>query len=322
MEKNLKKPKFKKPVFNKKRIERLIKKLFKNAEIISYEKLENGLVHSTFKVNISNPSKKIIVRLSKKKNLDKITKNNKVLNYLHDNNIPAPKIYLQQIYHNQLITIMEFLKGLDAEKFYIKSNQNKKAMILKDAGKTLKRIHNLKIPEFWKHQKHEIKNKRDWVKWTKERIEKYLIFAKKFLPEYYDYLKEELHKFQKTLISEKEKIIFSPLHWDYHLANMNINSKGKITGVFDFDNCMKGHNLADIGQTKYWIWFRMKNPENFRYFLEGYKKRFTKKEIQLINGYFLLHMLAVTRTIWKKQPRLTWIIKEHKKILDQLNDKE
>lgn len=314
----MKQVKFKKPNLNKDRAQRLINKIFKDSKITSYKKLEGGLVHSTFKVKISNPKKDIVVRLSKRKNLDRVTKNNRILDYLNKNKIPAPKIYLQQFYHGQLITVMEFLKGEDAEKAYKTAKQEKRKVILKDVGRILHKIHKLQIPKFWTHQKHEIKNKQEWLRWTKKRIIKYLDFVRLFLPKYYDYLKNELEDFQNILSSDKYKIQLVPLHWDYHLANMNVNSEGKVTGVFDFDNCMKGHNLADMGQTEYWMWFRMENPDNFKYFLGGYKKNFTKNEIKLIHGYFLLHMIAVTRTIWRKQPRLTWIIEEHKKILDNL----
>jgi len=111
---------------------------------------------------------------------------------------------------------------------------------------------------------------------------------------------------------------FVPLHWDYHLSNLKIDSKGRVVGVFDFDNAMKGHNLGDLGQTAYWIRLKEKKEENFKYFLKGYKNQFSKRELKMIKGYFLLHILAVSRSIWFKQKRLGWLIEEHKKMIKEL----
>ena len=108
------------------------------------------------------------------------------------------------------------------------------------------------------------------------------------------------------------------MHWDYHLSNINVNSEGKVTGIFDFDNAMKGHSLGDLGQAFYWLIFEMNDTENFENFLKGYKSKFTKNELKLIRGYFILHLLAVSRTIWFKKKRLGWIIDRHKEILDGL----
>ena len=102
------------------------------------------------------------------------------------------------------------------------------------------------------------------------------------------------------------------------MANLNVGSDSKITGIFDFDNCMKGHNLSDLGQTKYWIMFRMEGNEKLKFFLDSYSDKLSSQDLKLIHGYFLLHLLAVTRTIWRRQPRLSWIIEDHKKILDDL----
>lgn len=311
------KPKFKKPVLNIKRAEMLLRKVYPNSKILSYKKLQGGLVHSTYNVKIANPSKNIVVRLSKKKNREKVRKNNEVLNYLHKHSIPAPEVYLEQIYHGQLVTIMEFLPGKNAEEAYIKSNTKTRKMIVENVGKTLKQIHNLKIQKFWVNQKHEVKNISEWMKWTDHRIKKYLEFFQKNLPEYAPFLEKELNKFRKILTANKNKMEFVPLHWDYHLANINVDREGKVTGIFDFDNCMKGHNLADLGQTKYWFLFIIKNIQGFDNLLAGYKRSWTQTEKKIIHGYFLLHLMAVTRSIWSKQPRLSWIVEEHKKILNE-----
>ncbi|MDD4877616.1 MAG: aminoglycoside phosphotransferase family protein [Candidatus Nanoarchaeia archaeon] len=308
-----------KPKFNERRIEILIRKSFPKAKIKKYEQFSTGLVSPTFKVKITAPNRILVVKLGKLKNKKKIHQNNKILNYLNKSHIPAPKVILENIFDRKFITIMEYSPGNVASKTYGKGNQVLRRKILCNAGKNLRKIHTLKIPPFWIHQHHEIKHQKEWKKWTRLRIDKYLGFFREKLAEYYSFIDINLNEFWNVL--KNEKIDFVPLHWDYHLSNLNVNKKGGITGIFDFDNAMKGHSLGDIGQTAYWIRFKVNDSKNFESFLKGYKRQFTKKEMKLIKGYFLLHLLAVSRTIWFKQNRLGWIIDEHKLILDEFRRK-
>jgi len=306
--------------FNKNKIEILIKKSFPDSAIESYKQFSTGLVSPTFKVQIKNPSKILVVKLGKLKNKHKFHQNNKILNYLNENQIPAPKVFFDGISDKKFISIIDYSSEEVASKIYQKANLQLRKKILIDVGRKLKLIHNLKIPSFWVHQHHEVKNKEEWKKWTKLRIDKYLTFLKNKLNNYYDFLEKELDEFWEIL--EKEKIDFVPLHWDYHLHNINVNTKGEVTGIFDFDNAMKGHGLADLGQSAYWLRFEMNDYEKFDSFLKGYKNKFTRKELKLIRGYYLLHLLAVTRSLWFKQKRLGWIIDRHKEILDEFVKQE
>ena len=255
--------------FNIKKIEKIIQKCFPNAKIKKYEKFSFGLVSPTFKVEIKNPSKILVVKLGKVKNKEKFEKNNKILNYINKKGIPAPKIFFGEVVDRKFVTIMDFALGNVAHKAYENGKMGLRKNILEDVGKKLKLIHNLKIPSFWVHQEHEIKSKKEWKKWTKLRIDKYLKFFKRKLGDYFPFLEKELKDFKEIL--KKEKIDFFDLHWDYHLSNI--------------------------------------------------KKHFTDKELKLIRGYFLLHLLAVSRTIWFRQKRLKWLIDEHKNMIEELRGK-
>jgi Ser/Thr protein kinase RdoA (MazF antagonist) len=302
--------------FNKEKIESIIQKSFPKSNIETYEQFSTGLVSPTFKIKISNPSKILVVKLGKLKNKNRIHQNNKILNNLRDHKIPTPKVYFDGIVNRKFITIMEYSLGNVASNIYKNGNQNLRKNILFNAGKSLRKIHKLKIPPFWIHQHHEIKNQKEWKKWTRLRIDKYLRFFRRKFGSYFDFLEKELNEFWEIL--NDEKIDFVPLHWDYHLSNLNVNSKGEITGIFDFDNAIKGHSLADIGQSNYWLRFNFNHQGQFKEFLKGYGKKFTKKELKLIRGYSLLHLLAVSRTIWFRQKRLDWIINKHKEMIEEL----
>ena len=305
-----------KPKFLESRIESEIRKTFSDSSITSYKKCNSGLVSPTYKVRIKNPQKILAVKIYKTKNHLLAQTNENVSNYLFKRGFPVPQIYSRTLFKKQEIVVMTYIKGKNALLAYRNSSISKKRKILKNLGVLMRRIHTLKIPLRWIHHKHEVRNKKEWINWTRNRIKKYLSFVKENLePDYYLFLIEEFEKFLPLLRTNLE---FVPLHWDYHLDNVLVDSQGNISGLFDFDNAMKGHSLADLGQAKYWVRFTLKDFQAFEYFLKGYGKSVGDKERVLIRGYFLLHIIAVTRSIWLKKKKLKWIIKEHKKILDEL----
>ena len=305
-----------KPKFLESRIENEIRKTFSDSSIISYKKFNSGLVSPTYKVRIKNPQKILVVKIYKAKNHLLAHTNENVSNYLFKMEFPVPQIYSSTLFKKQEIVVMKYIGGKNALSVYKNSSISKKRKILKNLGILMRKLHVLKIPTQWIHHKHEVKNKKEWINWTKNRIKRYLSFAKENLNlKHYLFLKKEFKNFLSLLRKDLE---FVPLHWDYHLDNILVDSQGNISGLFDFDNAMKGHSLADLGQARYWLRFSLKDFQAFEYFLEGYGKSVRDKERTLIRGYCLLHLVAVTRSIWSKKRRLKWIIEEHKNILDEL----
>jgi Ser/Thr protein kinase RdoA (MazF antagonist) len=303
-----------KPKFSKLKSEKEIQKSFPKAKIISYNRFKEGLVNPTYKINIKNPKKTVVIKLYKIENLKNIKKTIEIFDYLSKRKFPVPKIYSNNIFENQGIVVLEHFRGENALELYNKSPNKIKQKLLENSGKLLRRLHKIKIPEFWIHNKHEVKSEKEWIKWTQLRVKKYLKFAKENLDKkYYDFLKEEFQDFLRLL---KKDVNFVPLHWDYHLSNMITTKKGEVVGLLDFDNAMKGHSFADIGQSKYFIRFWSKDYENFDYFLKGYGVK-NKEQEKLIHGYFLLHLVAVTRNIWGKK-KYNWIFKKHHKMLDEV----
>jgi Ser/Thr protein kinase RdoA (MazF antagonist) len=305
--------------FNVKRIEKLLQKNFPNSKLISYRRFKAGLVSPAYKVKITNPKKEVVVKIAKLKRKSSLETSNRCLEHLHEKGIPSPRIYFSGLQNRQFITIMDFVHGNTALEVFKKSNLNIKKRILRNAGKELKKIHSLKIPSFWIHHRHEIKTSSEWRSWTNKRIVKYVEFIKNKWPDLYPGIEKELDFFRHLLKTSKFSLV--ALHWDYHLSNMNVSKQGLITGIFDLDNAMKGHNLADIGQTAYWLHNHLGSNQYLKFFLEGYKSNklnFSNKELNLIKGYEILHILAITRTIWFRQKRLGWLIKKHKKMLKEI----
>ena len=287
---------------------------FPNLKIKSIEKFENGLVSEVYRIKILNSEKEFAFKFFKLKKLDNLKKNNLILNYLDDNKLPSVHVYLEKQFDEFGIVIMECAEGEVLSGFFKDLKDDIKQKFLFNIGEELSKIHNLSIPDFWIHNKHEVKTVQEWKDWTNLRIRKYLNFAKEnFNQEQISFLKEQFSKFERLFANNFELV---PLHWDYHFSNINAKKNGKITAVFDFDNAMKGHNLADIGQAYYWYLFDYKTNKNFDFFLKGYGQKFTIDDKELIYLYFLLFLVTVMRNNWHKE-RLKWLIEEHITILNE-----
>ena len=176
--------------FNQNKVQTLIRKVFPKSSVKCHERFSEGLVNPTFRVRISNPSKTLVVKLGRLKRKSTIKKNNLILNYLSERGIPAPKVYYDGVFDRKFITIMDLAPGENGTSVYKNASQKMKRKILLNSGKALRNIHNLRVPDFWVHQNHEIKNDKEWKSWTKLRIEKYLKFFRKKFEDIYPFLEK------------------------------------------------------------------------------------------------------------------------------------
>ena len=303
-----------KPKFYKKRVEAEIKGSFPDARIVAYERFSKGLVSPTYKVWIDSPKRTLVVKVYKPDNYFNIKKNEEVIKYLRINRFPVPEIFSNKLFDKQGIFVMGFIEGENAMVEYNRASKKIKQKILFNAGKILKKLHSLKGIKSWEHRSHNNKDSKEWIKWTEKRVKKYLDFFKKNVDrKYYLFFSKELKGFLKILKSNSD---FVPLHWDYHLANILVSKEGKVKGLLDFDQTMRGHSLADLGIAKHFLRFESADYENFDYLLKGYG---VTKETQrkLIEGYFFLHLMAITRSLYHKK-KYSWIIKRHYKMFEEI----
>ncbi len=292
-----------------------IHKIFPGATISSTEKFSKGLTSSVYKVEIHNPDKTLAVKFFPKKIEARVEKSAQISNYAGENNIPAPHTYDIVKVDEEGWVVMDCLPGqVASEVWEISANENQDTILI-NSGAMLKRIHDLKIPSFWIHQKHEIASQKEWVEWTNLRIQKYLAAAQKNLDkELSDFLKlkfAELH----DLYNSHPDFRFVPLHWDYHLSNINVDESAEVCGVFDFDNAMKGHDMADIGQAVYWLVMQQKimDTKTFDHLFAGYGK-LSQVDRKFVYLHFLLFLAGVMRSTWPKED-LRWLNDSHVEVL-------
>lgn len=300
---------------DQKRISKVAEKTFPGSKIVSTEKFTKGLVSLVYKLEISNPDKVLVVKFFPKKNEDSVVRAVKISNYLRENSIPSPEVYDIETGDERFV-VMGCLPGVTAYEVWNDKSSTDQLEIIHNAGTMLKRIHNLQAPDFWIHSKHEVASPEEWVEWTKSRIKKYFNIAEEKLDgSLVDFLKLKFSRLEELYESHPD-FRFVPMHWDFHLANINIDSENQICGVLDFDNVMKGHDMADLGQTIYWLLFQ-KNLSDIEVeeLFTGYGNvSETDKEFARLHA--ILFLVGVMRSRWlKNDPSQNWINELHIKIL-------
>lgn len=292
-----------------------IQKIFPEAIIVSVLRFSKGLASSVYKVEIQNPDKTLAIKFFPKKLEESVEKSAKISNYVGERNIPSVHTYDIIKHEEENWSVMDCLPGHVASEVWETASIETRHSILFNSGMMLKRIHELKIPSFWIHQKHEIILKKEWVEWTGLRIQKYLAAAEKNLDrELIDFLRTRFTRLQ-DLYDIYPNFSFVPLHWDYHLSNINVDENGEISGVFDFDNAMKGHDMADIGQTVYWLMTQQKISEKeiLENLFNGYGN-LSKIDSEFVQLHFLLFLAGVMRSTWSKED-LRWLNDNHVEVL-------
>lgn len=294
-----------------------IHKIFPAAALGSVVKFSKGLTSSVYKVEINNPSKTLVVKFFPKKIEARVEKSALISNYLEENNIPSPHTYDIVKDKEEGWAVMDCLPGSVASEAWETASIENRYTILACSGGILKKIYDLKIPPFWIHEKHEITSQKEWIKWINIRIHKYLAAAQENLnKELCDFLRTKFTRLQ-DLYEAHPNFRFVPLHWDYHLSNINVNESGEISGLFDFDNAMKGHDMADIGQTVYWLVIQQKISETktFENLFMGYGK-LSQVDREFVQLHFLLFLAGVMRSTWSKD-NLKWLNNLHVEVLKE-----
>ncbi len=294
-----------------------IHRIFPQATISSVLKFSKGLASNVYKVEIRDPSKILAVKFFPKKIELRVEKSSRISSYVKENGLPSPQIYELIKGDSEGSVVMDCLLGEVASEVWETASVENRQMILVNSGKMLKMIHDLKIPSFWIHQKHEVASPEEWVEWTRVRIQKYLAAAQENLDkEIIDFLRAKFARLQ-DLYKAHPEFRFVPLHWDYHFSNINIDGHFEISGVFDFDNAMKGHDMADLGQTFYWLVTQQKisKVEMSEKFFTGYGE-LSSLDREFVYLHFLLFLAGVTRSTWPKE-NLKWLNELHVGVLKE-----
>jgi len=241
------------------------------------------------------------------------------------NNIPTYKTYcIHELMHENDISyqVIEKLEG-DTVQFCLKENHDKEEILVRDMGKVMSKMHNIKVNGFGPFDNVEAK-KGNLVGIHKslndsinaglaenlERLVKYNILSKEIVSKI-----KKLFENNKLLDSDVSVLIHNDFA-DWNLLTNNTN----ITGVLDWDECVGGHPIQEIA-----CWSTFFDPERIKPFLEGY---FSEKEkpdnfdemFQLMRLRYTISKMAlrIKRYTYEQTPFLKSMLEKGKRHLEEL----
>jgi len=231
-------------------VTRVAQKIFADSRVVEYSLFEKGLTSVAIRVQLDNPNKEIVIKVFDPEKLIAVQKSADIANYCKQFGIPAP--YTYGILTEDNVVVMDYVTGCDVSDSWVTLDPTAQSAVLFSMGALLRKIHSLEPIDSWVDQKHHITTTIEWEDWIHQRVVKCTDAARVNVPgRLYEYLAQKGTQLRDKYIKGSAYTIV-PMHWDYHFSNISVTGSD-VTGVFDFDNAMRGHALADIGQAMYWL---------------------------------------------------------------------
>ena len=219
--------------------------------------------------------------------------------------------------------VIEKLSG-DTVQFYLKEHPEKENQLVYEMGKTMARLHKIKVNGFGPFKNEEAKNGNlvGTFKSLNESINAGLDENLERLVKY-NILTQDIAVKMKELFKDNpllESDISVLVHNDF--ADWNLLTDGNaITGVIDWDECVGGHPIQEIA-----CWSTFFDPERITSFLEGYFSE-TKKYDNFVELFQLFRLrytiskmaLRIKRYTYEQTPFLKSMIEKGEKHLEELS---
>lgn len=242
------------------------------------------------------------------------------------NNIPAYRTYLIHDLEDEndiSYQIIEKLSG-DTISFYLKEHPEKEKQLVFEMGRTMARIHRIKVNGFGPFVNEEARqgnlvgihsSLNDSINAALdenlERLVKYNILSST--------VAEKIKKLFNNNDLLKDNNTSVLIHNDF--ADWNLLTDGNsITGVIDWDECVGGHPIQEIA-----CWSTFFAPERINEFLNGYFSETPKYEnfvklFQLFRLRYTISKMALRmkRYTYEQTPFLKGMIENGKKHLEEL----
>ena len=281
-----------------------VKRIYRDATIISIRRFKKGLINETYDVKVKNPNKNLVLRIYPR-DLWKARKEQHLYNLINKKtDIPTPKII--SVGKNYIL-----LSKIEGEGLPLKNKA-----LAEEAGSLLAKLHSIKFSYYGWIIGDEIKPKfKKWIDFVEYDLNSKL----KNIPAQLKSLKKEI----KDIFDENKGLLgigVQPclLHKDYHSSHILVNND-KIAGIIDLEWAIAGHNELDIAKSCLWM-FEDK-PELEKIFLRGYKKYgLISKEFNERKKLYRLLTLLSSLSFSYECGHKKWCIYNLKKLKGELNE--
>ena len=243
-----------------------------------------------------------------------------------ENGIPAYKTYtIHDLSSDDDISyqVIEKLSG-DSIQFYLDKYPEKEEKIVYEMGKTMAKLHSVKVDGFGPFNNEEAKkghligtfntlneSMNAGLDENLDRLVKYNIIS------------SEIAKKMKSLFKNNPLLDFNEpvlIHNDF--ADWNLLTDGNtVSGVVDWDECVGGHPIQEIA-----CWSTFFDPERINSFLEGYYSENKKPDnfeelFQLFRLRYTISKMAlrVKRYTYEQSPFIKDMIEKGEKHLKELS---
>ncbi len=220
--------------------------------------------------------------------------------------------------------VIEKLSG-DTIQFYLKEHPEKEEQLVYEMGKTMAKLHNIKVDGFGPFSNEEAKNGRlvgtfktlhdsinAGLDENLDRLVKYNILSREVAD------KMRILFENNPLLDSNESVL---VHNDF--ADWNLLTDGDtVSGVIDWDECVGGHPIQEIA-----CWSTFFDPERIDPFLQGYYSQTKKPDnfeelFQLFRLRYTISKMAlrIKRYTYEQTPFLKSMIEKGQKHLKDLSE--
>ena len=234
-----------------------------------------------------------------------------------ENGLPAYKTYcIHELENEEDISyqVIEKLNG-DTVQFCLKKDLEKEEQLVIEMGKTMARLHKIKVNGFGPFDNEQAKNGnlKGVHKSLKDSINAGLEENLERLVTY-NILTKEIADKMKTLFDDNELLnsdISVLIHNDFADWNL-LTDSNKITGIIDWDECVGGHPIQEIA-----CWSTFFDPERIKPFLKGYFNEVPKYDnfdemFELMRLRYIISKMAlrIKRYTYEQTPFLKSMIEK------------
>jgi len=266
--------------FDRSTCQSVVRTVFNNAEVNTVQMLTGGIVNANFKISLTNPDMQLHLRVYNGENAEARANKERVIYDLiaKKTNVSIPTIYAvdsSKTVVDKVIALQSSLPGINLETVCYELPTNEQGGIALQIGECLGQLHTIRFSKFGEGVSEDaIGNDSSWKEFFLRFVSKNINLCESHGTIDNDMassLRGHIAKWQWLLPGNQPAVL---VHNDFHPGNIKIqrNQSGdwKISGVYDFEQAIAGHNEFDFAKP-HWAFFEA-YPQMREPMLLGYNK--------------------------------------------------